>query len=96
MKIHDVFHLSLLRKASDNPLPGQHNDPAPLVIVDDKEKWEVDNILDARKVGKIRKVQFRAKWKEYDEDKTWHNALRFEHSKDLVDDFYIRNPTKPR
>ena len=59
MKIHDVFHPSLLQKASDNPLPGQHNDPAPPVIVNDKEEWEVDDILDARKRG--RKVQFRVK-----------------------------------
>ena len=38
MRIHDVFHPSLLQKASKDPLPGQHNDPAPPIIVDDKEK----------------------------------------------------------
>ena len=58
MKIHNVFHPSLLWKASNNSLPGQHNDSAPLIIVDDKEEWEVNNILDAKKVGKGRKVQF--------------------------------------
>ena len=52
MRIHDVFHPSLLQKASKDPLPGQHNDPVPSVIVDNEEKWEVDDILDAKKVGK--------------------------------------------
>ena len=98
MKIHDVFHPSLLRKASSDPLPGQHNDPALPVIVDDEEEWKVDDILDARKVGRGRgrKVQFRVKWKGYNEDREWYDASRFEHLKDIVDDFYNRNPTKPR
>ena len=58
MKIHNVFHPSLLQKVSIDPLPGQHNDPAPPIIIDNEEKWEVDNILDARKIGKRGKVQF--------------------------------------
>ena len=94
MKSHDVFHHSLLWKASANPLPGQHNNPALPVVVDDEEEWEVDDILDARKRGK--KVQFCVKWKGYNEDKTWYDASGFEHSKKLVDNFYICNPTKPR
>ena len=93
MKIHDVFHPNLLRKTSDNPLPGQHNDPAPPVIVDDKEEWEVNDILDARRRDK--KVQFCVKQKEYNKDREWYNASGFKHAKDIVDDFYNRNPTKP-
>ena len=104
MKIHDVFYPSLLQKVSADPLPGQHNDPAPPIIINDKEEWEVDDILDARRKGgrKVekrivgRKIQFRVKWKKYDEDKEWYNALGFKHSKDIVNDFYQRNPTKPR
>ena len=52
MKIHDVFYPSLLQKASADSLPGQHNDPAPPVIVDDEEEWKVNDILDARWKGR--------------------------------------------
>ena len=38
MKIHDVFHPSLLQKVSVDPLSSQHNDLAPPVVVNNKEK----------------------------------------------------------
>ena len=100
MKIHDVFHPSLLQKASADPLPGQHNDLAPPVIVDNEEEWKVNDILDARKKGEKKRVggkkQYPVKWKRYDKDKEWYDASGFEHSKEVVNDFYNHNPTKPR
>ena len=38
MKIHDVFHPNLLRKAATNPLPGQRNSLLPPTVVNNKEK----------------------------------------------------------
>ncbi len=38
MKIHNVFHPNLLQKAFTDPLAGQVNKPAPLVIIDNKEE----------------------------------------------------------
>lgn len=38
MKIHNVFYLSLLCKVSANLLPGQHNDSAPPIIVNNKKE----------------------------------------------------------
>ena len=48
MKIHNVFHPNLLRKAFTDPLTSQVNEPAPPVIIDNEEEWEVEDILDAR------------------------------------------------
>ena len=59
MRIHNVFHPSLLRPAAEDLLPSQHNNPPPPVVVNDKEKWEVDDILNAKKHGQ--QVLFRVK-----------------------------------
>jgi len=47
MKIHPVFHISLLEPAVTDPLPGQIQPPPPPVIVDDEPESEVDEIVDS-------------------------------------------------
>ncbi len=48
MKIHNILHPNLLCKASIDPLTNQLNEPPPPVILNNKEEWEVENILNAR------------------------------------------------
>ena len=60
IKIYNVFHPNLFRPAANDPLPSQHNNFKPPVVVDSEEKWEVNNILDA-KHGKDKKLLFRVK-----------------------------------
>ena len=48
MKIHNVFHPHLLQKVSTDPLTNQVNEPLPSVIINNKEKWEVKDILNAK------------------------------------------------
>ena len=95
MRIHDIFNLNLLQPAATNPLPGQHNSPLPLIVVNDEEEWEVDNILDT-KHGRGKKLLFQVKWKGYDKDKQWYPASDFDHMKKIINDFYKCHPTKPR
>ena len=35
MKVHPLFHISLLEPATSNPLAGQLQSPPPLVIIDE-------------------------------------------------------------
>ena len=93
MKIYDVFYSNLLWKAANNPLLSQRNSPPPPTVIDNKEEWEVDDILDTKRGRGGKKVLFWVKWKEYDHNKAWYDAANFDHAQDIVDNFYKWNPT---
>ena len=48
MKIHNVFHVSLLEPYTPNTLPGRFEEPPLPVDVDGELEYEVDEILDLR------------------------------------------------
>ena len=48
IRIHPVFHVSLLRPAATDPVPRQSQPPPPPVEVDRIEEWEVEEIVDSR------------------------------------------------
>jgi len=54
MRIHDVFHVSLLEPFVPNTIPGRVAAPPPVVEVDGKDEYEVEEILDScRRRGKL-------------------------------------------
>ena len=91
MKVHPVFHVSLLDPARDDPLPGQQIPPPPPVIVDGEKEHEVEEILDSR--VRRRRLQYLVKWTGYD-DPTWEPQ---EYLEDVhaVDVFHAQYPDKP-
>ena len=94
MKIHNVFHSNLLWKTANDPLPSQRNSSLPPTVMNNEEKWKVNNILDAKRDRSNKKVLFWMKWKGYDNDKAWYDTTNFDHAQDIVNDFYKQNLTK--
>ena len=94
MKIHNVFHSNLLRKASTDVLTGQVNEPIPPVIIDNEEEWEVEDILDTK--SHRGKIQYRVKWTDWDKDRKWYDASGFDNFPEIVEDFDTRYPNKSR
>ena len=97
MKIHNVFHASLLAKDPNDPLPEQeYPEPEP-VIIDGEKEWEVDDIRDVRKKpGRSIQLQVQCSWVGYPHDYDWWPLDDFKHATALLDEFYAKNPSKPR
>ena len=97
MKIHNVFHASLLAKDPGDPLPEQeYPQPEPVIINGEKE-WEVDDILDVRKKpGRTRALEVQVAWNGFDRDNNWYPIDDFDHCADILNDFYTRHPSKPK
>jgi len=93
MKIHPVFHVSLLEPTTTDPLPGQIQPPLPPVIVDNEPEWEVDEIVDSRLRG--RTLEYLARWIGFDE-LAWETANMFANAPSVVKRFYSAYPARPR
>lgn len=91
MKIHPVFHVSLVEPAHTDPLPGQVQPPPPPIIIDDEPEWEVEEILYSRFVG--RTLQYLARWVGYDQP-TWEPANLFANSPSAVKEFHTALPSQ--
>ncbi|KAH0603181.1 uncharacterized protein H6S33_008185 [Morchella sextelata] len=93
MKIHPVFHVSLLSPDGKDPLPGQQQLPPPPVEIEGEEEWEVEDILDLRK--RRGRFEYLVRYRGYDEA-SWQPLSDLEHSPDIVKRFHERYPGKPK
>lgn len=96
MKIHNVFHVSLLDKYRP-PTAGQRPAEPDPVIVDDatEPEWEAERIIDSR--IRYRKLQYHVQWAGYDYIRTsWEPADNLENSPELVAEFHAAYPEKPK
>ena len=95
MKIHPVFHVSLIKPEKESKISGRQQEPSKPVIVEGEEEWEVEKILDAKKVrGQLR---YLVSWKGFGkQDRTWEPIENLENAKETVEEFYKKYLKKPR
>jgi hypothetical protein len=89
MRIHPVFHISLLEPAH----PGTPEGPAPEISQETQEdEYEVERILDVAE--KRKQLRWLVKWKGYgNEENTWEPAKSLTGCQRALEEFYQENPT---
>ncbi len=90
MKIHPVFHVSLLHV---HHTTGRHPpEPAP-IEVDSEDEYEVGEVQDLRHYGRWHKLQYWVRWRGYGpEYDSWEDAGDLEHVEEKVRQFHAQHP----
>ena len=90
LKIHPVFHVSILRlyrtpdSIAHHPLQPPPPDP---VTINDAEEFKVDKILNHRKWHN--RQEYLVKWVGYpDHDASWEPAAHLDHAQDCITDYW--------
>ena len=95
MAVHPVFHVQLLSKHQQNRIPGRVQPPAPPVVVDGEEEWEVEKVLDSRVFR--RQFQYKIKWKDYgDHHNSWQPLSDVANATEAIAEFHKAYPSAPR
>jgi hypothetical protein len=92
MKIHDVFHADLLLPYKETEAYGTPFARPPPTIDNEEEEYEVEAILNMRRHGRGRKLQYLVHWKGYPHsDDSWvdHKDLN---APELLKEFYQKSP----
>ena len=90
--IHDVFHASLLLPYRETAAHGPNFARPPPDLIEDEEEYEVETIVNHRRHGRQRQLQYLIKWKGYpSSDNTWE-AAQDVHADDLVKGYHRRHP----
>jgi len=94
MKIHAVFHISLLEKYKKSSIPNRKPSIQPPVLIDDVLEYEVEKILDSRL--RSNKLEYLVHWKGYDPShRSWEPSSNLVNSPAAISDFHSNNPSKP-
>ena len=84
MKIHNVFHISLLKEWKGGTLPH----PPPPIEIDGELEWEVEEILLHREVkkGKTKRNEYYVNWAGYGpEHSTWEPERNVQNSPEALE-----------
>jgi hypothetical protein len=97
MKIHPVFHVTLLKKHHADPHGREPPQPPPTITEKGKEEYDVEEVLNSRYCGRWKKLEYFVKWLDYGpESNSWEPAENLDTAVEKVTEFHRRFPQVPR
>jgi hypothetical protein len=86
MKVHPVFHSSLLEPKAEDTFPTQQQAPPMPIVVEGNQEFVVRAILDSRVIRGVRR--FLVDWEGYSpDDRTWEPESNLRHCRRLLTEF---------
>ncbi|XP_077148512.1 uncharacterized protein LOC143809301 isoform X1 [Ranitomeya variabilis] len=93
MKVHPVFHVSLLKPVSPNTFQGHVVLPPQPVVIDGQEQFVVEEIIDSR--IRRNRLQYLIRWQGYPpEEDSWEPVENIS-AQQKISCFHQRFPEKP-
>ena len=94
LRIHPVFHSSLLEPYQDSTVPGRIKPPPPPIELEGGLEYEVAAILQSNIVRN--KLYYLVDWLGYSpSERTWEPIENVNNARALLDDFHRQYPDKP-
>jgi hypothetical protein len=90
LKVHPIFHVSLLKLVAHDALrPNrEYNSRPPPNLIDNKLEFEVEVVFKLRQL-RGREGEYLVKWKGYHpKEASWVNELDMEHAKETIKKFH--------
>jgi hypothetical protein len=94
MKIHPVFHVSLLEPYRESTILGRLPAPPPPIKINGEEEFEVSKIIDSR-INR-RRLEYLVHWQGYEvSERTWEPTANLANAPKMIKKFHRQYPTKP-
>jgi hypothetical protein len=91
-KGNNLFHADRLRKAADDPLPEQIEDPEPPEEINGEPEWEVEEVLAPRLHGRLKTLQYQLAWRGCYPDEEWYPAGNLKNAATTLEEFHAEHP----
>jgi hypothetical protein len=90
MNIHSIFYTLLLRKDFEDFLSEQIILSSSLIVIDDEQKFDVENIVDFRVINEAlnKRLQYKIRWIKHFSDRKWYSVENFDHARKIRIDYY--------
>ena len=86
-QVHNAFHRNLLTRYNETREYGENYPEPPPEIIEGGEEYEVEGILDSRRKGRGRNLEYLVKWKGWSEAHNSWEPKRNLHALELVKEF---------